>query len=201
MRQALRRWALSYFCLRTCILLSSPPPGPWVNNYVGVRNHRVFVIFLAMANLTILLLFIVTGIYYYQLPNVDYSINHTWFPTLASLFPKLAQDPLFFAWIVHYLIYFVLLSSLLRQHLDLIGQNLTINEAVNWYKYPSFQNKHGQFENSFDSGWSVNCRTFWCQPVERNIPTLNNQEEYSSTHRRHQQQVELVIEGTNSKTM
>lgn len=146
---------------------------------VGYKNHPTFIYFLAASNVTILLLFVSLFIYYQHLPTpIDSSVehdSHTFFglPTLYSLFPGLELKPWFFAWNLHYIIYLMLLTSLLYQHLSLIRQNLTINEAINWYKYDTFQDPHGSFINPYDHGTTMkNCKEFFCSNQEMTM--MNN---------------------------
>lgn len=88
-------------------------------------------------------------------------------PSLGRLFPKLAPHSYFFLWIGHYICYFALLSSLLHQHIALVRQNLTINEAMNWYRYPAFQDVHGSYVNPYDRGGRENLKRFCFQSTEK----------------------------------
>ena len=139
---------------------------------VGLSNHRVFLLFLLAANVTILLLFVLTGIYYTRLEGVPDVKDEGGLPSLRQLFPKLAHHSYFFLWIGHYICYFGLLSSLLNQHMQLVRQNLTINEAINWYKYAAFQDVHGNFVNPYDRGGRENLKRFCCHSTEKGRPEL-----------------------------
>ena len=54
-------------------------------------------------------------------------------------------------------------------------------QAINWYKYKHFQNKHGQFANPFDHGKLANCWQFWTQrPAAGNMEIHAQTDEHDS---------------------
>ena len=125
---------------------------------MGLENHRLFISFLAFADVLIVL-FLTAAYIHFSNFTVGATDAHA---AQQGLSACIAAHPVLCAWLLHYLLYVLLLSSLLHQHSTLVAQNLTINEAMNWFKYPWFKNQHGQFNNPFSMGSATaNCLSFW----------------------------------------
>ncbi|TMW66915.1 hypothetical protein Poli38472_012040 [Pythium oligandrum] len=148
----------------------------WINRCVGYGNHRLFVCFLLLHIIVVVGFVLLAGVVF-QLPafpparqldaTLGSSVMRVWMQV-----PDLVADHLLalmvFLWGIGTVIG---LSFMAVQHLGNMARNLTVNESINWRRYPYLKadpknnskaaDKLPRLLNPFDKGGWHNTLEFW----------------------------------------
>ncbi|RLN37906.1 hypothetical protein BBJ28_00005241 [Nothophytophthora sp. Chile5] len=122
----------------------------WINRCVGYGNHRIFVAFLllhclvlvAFAALAVLVLYEATLDLHAERISSESSASASGDEALTAMgvwmeVPSLVSKHLLVVMVLLWsLMAFVALAMMLHQHVNNLEQNLTINEQMNWRRYP-----------------------------------------------------------------
>lgn len=122
---------------------------PWIDNCIGARNHRYFILFIAStAILASLVFFSILWVVY--LDDVS--------GTLEGYFEAMFTEGHRYFVLVVSMGTAVVLSNLTLYHIHLVGRNLTTAEHMK-----------GDFPNGnpFSFGFKSNCLSFWLTPPSR----------------------------------
>ena len=115
---------------------------PWVNNVIGLYNHRLFICGLIVFN-CVATLYIICGVYYIASLSSDTSFDS--YRVLLVL-------------ILHAGAINLAVLILLISQLHGIMSNMTTNENINRNRYEYIFNNP---QSPFDDGWWNNCLVFW----------------------------------------
>lgn len=145
----------------------------WLNRCVGYDNHRSFLLFVAMHSLLLLAYVVLASLVIYDLV-VDSSPSKLSSLEVWDQIPPLVSGHLLVILVLFWACAcFVALSSMLQQHVRNIKKNLTINEEINWRRYPYLtalkptpgkeksSNSEPKIKNAFDRGLCKNVKEFF----------------------------------------
>ncbi|OQR80509.1 palmitoyltransferase [Thraustotheca clavata] len=133
----------------------------WINKCVGFNNHRIFIAFLFTQLLTIALYLVVFWLYLSSKEAYLESLLKTSLPELVV--------------IVWSILVILGLLNLLRTQLSGIANNVTVNESINWKRYPYLKSDGKSMSNPFNQGFSANVAEFFTHRVDylklHDVPT------------------------------
>jgi len=127
---------------------------PFVGNAIGLKNHRLFVLFLSWNVVCISLYFYLLYKWVQRQSNADqfkHIKTHIFEFILLTILPGIAC-----------FILLIFAFSLLVNNLYLISRNLTTNEYINYKKY-EYLFQDGIYKNVYSKGCYRNCLQFWCK--------------------------------------
>ncbi len=127
---------------------------PWVGNVVGVRNHRMFVLFTIFTSLVAVLVFAESLFF------VANAAQDTTPPRQRAVALIL---------VVYTSIILLAVGGLMIYHCDLVASNESTNERLK-----------GVFRmrgNPYDKGATANCMSFWCTPTRRSYVCAENKDD------------------------
>lgn len=117
---------------------------PWVNNCVGIGNHRTFTAFLFVMCFSMMLYFSINVIYFTV-------------PTNRTAGAFIVAVPL----MAHALFMSLYVLAMFVQQFGMMLGNLTTNERINAWRYSYLKNAQGKFHNPFSRGPCLNLLMFW----------------------------------------
>jgi len=130
---------------------------PWMNNCIGGKNNKIFVLYLMAMNFSVFLVFL--GCFFYW-RSVCGQMN---FAELISCKP----------WVlilqIMCLFYTFFLGVMNCMHFYQILTATTTNERMNMYRYSHFHTG-GVAKNPFTQGCASNVYSFWCHSAEDAAP-------------------------------
>jgi len=145
----------SKYCTNTgCVIARMDHYCIWLNNSIGYRNHRTFIIFLLLHVISLsLLVAMIASSLKRELFGSDACI------TLVALFGR----EYFFVVVMCGLaiVSLVGIGALFVDQLVNISANITVNEKINRSRYPWMLDDHGLPCNRFNRGIVVNTLEFW----------------------------------------
>ena len=162
---------------------------PWLNNAIGHRNHRIYIVFLFWH-----LLFMYSTLVWGLMTSLNEVKIEDTFLTRCELSERLLSRRVYGVVVVMLcsLLFGTGLTILFFLQIRNILENVTTNERINWRRYPymkgaidemKFMNmNHDQFHNRFDTGskWN-NWKEFWLHQVDYydsyNIPQGKHEED------------------------
>jgi len=130
----------------------------WVGNCVGHKNHPVFVGFLVVqevVHITTIYLAIV-------------ALRYLWADGVGIL-GNLTGNPIMIILLIMHLTGVVMTGALMKQHIEMVLNNETTNEVMNWARYPHFwkpvvnsaDGRRGlAYTNPFHQGYKSNVEHF-----------------------------------------
>eukprot|EP00656_Telonema_subtile_P037030 TRINITY_DN4110_c0_g1_i6.p1 TRINITY_DN4110_c0_g1~~TRINITY_DN4110_c0_g1_i6.p1 ORF type:complete len:540 (+),score=139.76 TRINITY_DN4110_c0_g1_i6:194-1813(+) len=147
---------------------------PWINNCVGERNHRVFVVFVSSLMLLLLYLgvccFIAFGVDNASggLPTLQLPFSVPGDQDQGEVLARKVLSRVVHRWItlVVGLVLFLMgtrVGWLWWEQVVRIGQNLTTYEENSSWRFPYLSQPRGEasLKNDFDMGCAQNCGAFW----------------------------------------
>jgi hypothetical protein len=142
----------------------------WINRCVGFGNHRLFMVFLVIHNLVLIGYVALASIVFQRLlqpSNLEASRGSASLRVWMQIPSLIGDHFLAFLVLLWAALAFAALLMMLVQHIGMMEKNLTINEQINWKRYPYLKQKgpggtdKPQLENQFDRGLLTNVAEFW----------------------------------------
>lgn len=145
----------------------------WLNRCVGYDNHRSFLLFVAMHSLLLLAYVVLASLVIYYVVADSSSSKLSWLEIWDQIPPLISGHLLVILVLFWACACFVALSTMLQQHVRNLTKNLTINEEINWRRYPYLtaqkpapgkaqsSSSEPKIKNAFDRGFSKNVKEFF----------------------------------------